>query len=332
MAEIPLTESDEVTIADAAGVNKLTVLADGSASINLTDVAGTAITLGQKVMASSIPVVSASDQLYASGNGTISSYPQGITISTLGRGDVKIHVTGTFSGTIVPYMTVNGSQLGIIPVLNLSTGAYVSSITSTGMFIIPAANAYSIQLWSSSWASGTATIYWVTGSGVSEIDVRTWLGSQAPTVGQKTMAASIPVVIPSDQPILPPSGIVVGTVYDSAGNALTVKSAAATYNPPTAGNQATPLVSAVVGKRIAVLAYNVQLGVSSANTYLRDGTAGVQLSVLFLRATGGSVPTSYIETGATGIILFATTAGNALVTNCATNTGTVSVQVTYVEL
>jgi|WetSurMetagenome_2_1015567.scaffolds.fasta_scaffold63194_3 hypothetical protein len=158
-----------------------------------------------------------------------------------------------------------------------------------------------------------------------------WLGSTAPTVGQKTMANSVPVVIASNQTYVP-AGIVVGTVYDPTGAALTVKSASATYNPPTAGNQATPLVAAVVGKKISVLAYNIQLGVSSANTYLRDGTAGAQLSVLFLRATGGSVPTAYIEGGSAGIVLFATTAGNALITNCATNTGTVSIQVTYVEL
>jgi hypothetical protein len=152
-----------------------------------------------------------------------------------------------------------------------------------------------------------------------------------PLIGQKTRANSLPVTMASDQPSVP-AGTVIGTVYDSAGNALTVKSASATYNPPTAGNQATPLVAAVSGKKIAVLAFNIQLGVSSANTYLRDGTAGAQLSPLFLRATGGSVPTSYIQSAPTGAFLFATTAGNALITNCATNTGTVSVQVTYVEL
>jgi len=326
-----MAREDGIWLQDWTTGDNLQINADGSIKARLLDSSGTSVTVGQKVMANSIPVVSASDQLYASGNGTISSYPQGITISTLGRGDVKIHVTGSFSGTIVPYMTVNGSQLGIIPILNLSTGAYVSSITSTGMFIIPASNAYNIQLWSSSWASGTATIYWVAGPGVSEIDIRTWLGSQAPTVGQKTMASCLPVAIASDQSKVPVIHVA-DSVVDSNGNALTVKSASRTYSPPTAGNQATPIVTAVSGKRIAVLAYNVQLGVSSANTYMRDGTAGGQLSVLFLRATGGNVPTSYIQTGFIGAFLFATTSGNALIANCATNTGVVSIQVTYVEL
>jgi len=151
------------------------------------------------------------------------------------------------------------------------------------------------------------------------------------TLGQKVMTSSVPVVIASNQTYVP-AGIVVGTVYAPDGTALTVKSAATTYNPPTAGDQATPLVAAVVGKKISVLAYNVQLGVSSANTFLRNGAGGTQLSVLFLRATGGSVPTAYIEGGSAGVVLFATTAGTALVTNCATNTGTVSIQVTYVEI
>lgn len=65
MAEIPLTESAEVTVADSAGVNRLKVNADGSTDGNLIAVNGASLTLDQKAMASSIPVVLPSDQ-YAS--------------------------------------------------------------------------------------------------------------------------------------------------------------------------------------------------------------------------------------------------------------------------
>jgi len=328
-----MAREDGIWLQDWTTGDNLQINADGSIKARLLDSSGTSVTVGQKVMANSIPVVSASDQLYASGNGTISSYPQGITISTLGRGDVKIHVTGSFSGTIVPYMTVNGSQLGIIPILNLSTGAYVSSITSTGMFIIPASNAYNIQLWSSSWASGTATIYWVAGPGVSEIDIRTWLGSQAPTVGQKTMAASLPVTIASDQPILAAAAIQVnGKFVDENGNTVLFKSKQITYNPPTVGDQATAVIAAVSGKKLRVFSVFVALGIASSNVYLRNGAGGTQLSPLYLRTTGGSVPSSYWESAYTGSFLFETTANTALVCNSSTNTGPVSIKLVYAEV
>lgn len=112
--------------------------------------------------------------------------------------------------------------------------------------------------------------------------------------------------------------------------ALTVYTSFVTLNPPTTGNQATPLVSAVSGKKIRVLSYDVSLGVSSANTYLRDGTGGSQLSVLWLRATGGSVPTFYSKSSAENFYLFQTSVNTPLIINCSTNTGTVSIQIVYV--
>lgn len=267
--KLSLAGTSLVQLTDGAGdLSNVTV---ESLDTNIARVGGTVFALGQATMAASLPVVIASNQ---------TNLPANITQL----------VGAAFSATnYLPNRLTDGS-------------AYYDA----------------------------RQIRALTNSDVVKAQLQDNAGT-AITLGQKVMASSVPVVIASNQTYVP-AGIVVGTVYDPSGNALTVKSASATYNPPTAGDQATALVAAVVGKKISVLAYNVQLGVSSANTFLRNGAGGTQLSVLFLRATGGSVPTAYIEGGSAGVVLFATTAGTALVTNCATNTGTVSIQVTYVEL
>lgn len=68
-----------------------------------------------------------------------------------------------------------------------------------------------------------------------DTNIGTWLGSTAPTVGQKTMANSIPVAFPSDQLI----GVISGAAEESTFTvtALAVvlgngKSLVSLYNPP----------------------------------------------------------------------------------------------------
>jgi hypothetical protein len=72
-----------------------------------------------------------------------------------------------------------------------------------------------------------------------------WLGSTAPTVGQKTMAASIPVVLPSDQATIPvtttPSTTCTGTSVAANAASVTLLAAnaarkgATIYNDPAGG-------------------------------------------------------------------------------------------------
>jgi hypothetical protein len=123
---------------------------------------------------------------------------------------------------------------------------------------------------------------------------------------------------------------------DGSLNALitvggTVKTKQVTYNPPTVGDQATAVVAAVAGKKIRVYSIAVSLAVNSANIYLRDGAGGTQLSVLYLRTTGGSVPSFYYQEATFGTFLFETSVNTALVCNCSVATGPVSVQIVYTE-
>lgn len=62
MSDISLNESDEVTIADSGGVNKLTVNSDGTVNSRLYDSNGSGVPKGQATKANSIPVTLASDQ------------------------------------------------------------------------------------------------------------------------------------------------------------------------------------------------------------------------------------------------------------------------------
>lgn len=105
-----------------------------------------------------------------------------------------------------------------------------------------------------------------------------------------------------------------------------------TYNPPTSGDQATAVVAAVVGKKIRVYSVAVSLGINSSNIYLRNGAGGTQLSVLFLRTTGGSVPSYYFQEATFGTYLFETSVNTALVCNSSTTTGPISIQVVYAEV
>jgi hypothetical protein len=60
-----------------------------------------------------------------------------------------------------------------------------------------------------------------------------WLGSTSPTVGQKAMADSIPVVFASDQSALPVTGLVTGTVTLAERVTYSTASLIAVVNPAT---------------------------------------------------------------------------------------------------
>jgi hypothetical protein len=136
--------------------------------------AGIPAALGQTTMAASMPVVLASNQSAIPVTGTFTSAPVSstgndilnsngdiLTISTLGYGGLKIHVTGGFVGTITPYVTINGSQVANIAVYNVATKEQTTTITTTGIYMVPVASTFSVQLYATPWTSGSATVYWV---------------------------------------------------------------------------------------------------------------------------------------------------------------------------
>jgi hypothetical protein len=121
-----------------------------------------------------------------------------------------------------------------------------------------------------------------------------------------------------------------GWYFDQNGNKLTINTSAVSYPSATVGNQATPVVAAVAGKKIRVLAMALSSSINGPSCYLRDGTAGAQISETILRnITGSYAAVNYIRTAYYPIHLYETTAGQALILNCSA-TGVASVQVVYV--
>lgn len=121
-----------------------------------------------------------------------------------------------------------------------------------------------------------------------------------------------------------------GYYYDEGGNKLAINSVARSYTVAAAGDQATPVVAAVAGKKIRVLSFAITESINGPSCYLRSGAGGTQISELVLRAISGSfVPINYQRSAYYPIHLFETAAGQALILN-ASNTGTASVQAVYV--
>jgi hypothetical protein len=303
MADVPLTESDEVTIADAAGTNKLTVNTDGSTNTQVQPVVVT---------------------------GSFTGSTQQIDVSTIGRSSVQVQIYGAFSGTISFFGSVTGSNLVSLKAFNEATGTYASSATTAGMYRLPASGLNKVSLISSAWASGTASVAANAGIGSVVVPAFGSVGVTSNSTGNNLTvnadgSINVSGIATSNFPVV----IVNGKIADANGNIATILTTQVTYATPTVGDQATAVVSATAGKKIRVFAIAVSLGINSANTYLRDGSGGTQLSVLYLRTTGGSVPSFYFQGAPINTFVFQTTSGTALVANCSTTTGPVSVQITY---
>jgi anaerobic glycerol-3-phosphate dehydrogenase len=121
-----------------------------------------------------------------------------------------------------------------------------------------------------------------------------------------------------------------GQYYDAKGNVLTINTRAVNYPSATVGDQATPVVSAVAGKKIRVLAMALSSSINGPSCFLRSGAAGTQISETILRnITGSTSAMNYQRSAYYPIHLYETAVGSALVLNCSA-VGVASVQVVYV--
>jgi hypothetical protein len=122
--------------------------------------------------------------------------------------------------------------------------------------------------------------------------------------------------------------------YDERGNKLNILSTSVSYTVTagTVGDQATPIVAAVVGKKIRVLSMALSSSINGPSCYLKSGTGAgsIQISELILRNIQGSLQAlNYQRSAYYPIYLYQTEVGKALVLN-ASAAGTASVQVVYV--
>lgn len=194
------------TISLPTGASTATLQSTGNASLASID--GKLNSLGQKTMANSAPVVIASDQspIPASQSGTWTS---GRTWSLLNSTDsVNAVQSGTWSagrtwtlgaGTDAATVTQGpaAATSGAWPI-KITDGTSVSAVKAASTAPTAADPAVVVAL-SPNGAQATAALQTSGNSSLSSIDTKT------PTIGQKTMANSSPVVIASDQSAIPAS-------------------------------------------------------------------------------------------------------------------------------
>jgi len=146
----------------------------------------------------------------------------GATFNVGGLTGVTLQVTGTFSANLYPEGTLDGSTWpspGLIAI-NLATGQTATTITAAGLYFVPVPGIDQFRLRIGSYVSGAVT---VTAKGLAVTspfllaapapaggtpaaqDLRQ-VGGTTLALGQAAAAASIPVVIASNQSNLPTSG------------------------------------------------------------------------------------------------------------------------------
>jgi|GEM_PF-1085838 len=232
----------KITIRNSADAADIDPLAESTFTTRIN-------TQGQKTMASSTPVVIASDQTVIpvsdnAGSITVDA-PVGTPVaSRLSDGTAFLTTTSgrlsvDASGVAVP-VTDNSGSITVDQATATNLKAEVVGIssdnsanTTTKQAVIPArANASD-----PAWTEGNQVPLSTDLTGNQRCAVGKWLGSTAPTVGQKTMANSLPVVIASDQ-----SNVAVSQATASSLNAQTVGSVAHdgvdAGNPVKVGGQA----------------------------------------------------------------------------------------------
>lgn len=202
-------------LVDNSGNLKVSVQSNPIQDTNLAQVGGAAITEGQKTMANSLPVVVASDQSAIPVSAASLPLPTGASTSAL-QSSVQ-SAPGTPQTVAI---TVQGNATGVaLPVsasaLPLPTGAATAAnqtnasqktqlVDGSGNVISSTTNALDVNIKSATTLATTSNLLQV--------------GSSNITLAQKTMAASLPVVIASDQSAIPVSGTIAVTGVATAAN------------------------------------------------------------------------------------------------------------------
>lgn len=210
-------------------------------------------TLGQKAMATSTPVVIASDQSALPVTGTFWQATQPVSVAALplpagaateatlatrladatftGRFPAAAALSDAFANPTVTQIGAFGMLFDPVAGTWRRTIGFPTNADTLGTqaaFAYPPSVSHMLMFNGTSWdrVRGDTT------SGL-DVDLTRWLGSTAPTVGQKVAAFSLPVVLASDQP-----GIPIGTPPDLAASAPTAAAVGAASVSIVAANAA----------------------------------------------------------------------------------------------
>lgn len=165
------------TLRDAAGnergvnvnaSNQLSVSVDNTPSVNLSQVGGASVALGQTTMSASLPIAIASNQSDvpiisndATASGSIAANGQTVTLSSLnGRANFVIDVRGTYSATLQFEGSIDGTNFFSVNMTAINgSGSQVTAVaSSTGAWIGSCVGLTSIRVRCSAYTSGTASV------------------------------------------------------------------------------------------------------------------------------------------------------------------------------
>jgi len=142
--------------------------------INVSQWGGTSTTIGQKTMASSVPVVIASDQTGLNsfqdkaGSGNITALNGSVVATTNGASTVVFNVLGTWVATLALQGTVDGSTWFSIDGLQATstTSIFNTGFISANTQLVVGCGGYSqVRLTAIAFTSGTANIAWNASAG-----------------------------------------------------------------------------------------------------------------------------------------------------------------------
>src|SRR5580765_5030033 len=137
-----------------------------------------------------------------------------------GYGGVAFQIQGTFSGTITFEGSVQGSEFKSLRVTATDSSSAVTTATTTGVYVGSAVGLTVVRARMSSYSSGGASVLIRAdvaspggaggGGAASDVNIAD-VGGAAIALGQAAMAASLPVVIASDQTAIPITGSITAT-------------------------------------------------------------------------------------------------------------------------
>lgn len=201
--------SGSLTVDAPVGTPVFTRLSDGAAAL-----------VGQKTMANSLPVVLSSDQ---------ASVPVAATLAA-----ETTKVIGTINISASQTVTAAQSTASNLKAEVVGATADNAANPTTKLGVLPVVSTASPP----TYTEGNVNPLSTTLTGILRTEISTWIGSTAPTIGSKTSANSLPVVIASDQ----------GNVAVSQGTASSFKNEPAGNVADAASDSGNPIKIGAVGR------------------------------------------------------------------------------------
>jgi len=274
-----------------------------NATTNITEVGGAPLSEGQKTMANSVPVVIASDQSAIPVTGTFTTSPNVNVHDASGN---PINSTGTSLNVDVTNFPATQPVSGTVTALQ-GTSPWVTSLASTtitGTVAVTESGTWSVGVnnfpatqsvtqGTSPWViSGTVTTTPPANASTNLTEV----GGAAISEGQKLMAASIPVVIASDQSAIAVTGTITTSpnvnVHDGSGN--TIASTGTSLNVDVTNTVPVTMTSTAITGTVAV----TESGTWNVGVTNFPATQPVSGTVTAIQPTGTNLHT-ITDTGST---------------------------------